>query len=191
MEHRPENEYQPLRAGDPGAAVEAHALPPQARDLAVAPLVGGQGRSYEREAERERERRRERDWGPAREDLDRPLLVATLVVGAAALAGGIWLFGLSLTPARFLLVLLAPAAVLRRTRRYLLDFVPFVLLILLYTEVRGIAHLLRPHPFYSPQLEAERFLFGGTVPSVDLQQALFNGHLRAFDRIVVGITRIH
>src|SRR3954464_6738235 len=193
MEHRPEHEYQALRAVDPRAAVEARAVPPQARDLAVAPLVGGQRRTYEWEPERERERRRsrERDWGAAREDLDRPLLVAVLVVTAAALAGGIWLFGASLTPARFLLVLLAPAAVVRRTRRYLLDFVPFVLLILLYAELRGIAHILRPPPYFAPQIAAERFLFGGIVPSVDLQHALYSGHMHLFDRLVVGVTRVH
>src|SRR4051794_30487224 len=103
MEQRPENQYQPLRAVDPGAAVEGRAVAPQARDLAVAPLVGGQRRAAERQAERDRERYREGRWGPPRDDLDRPLLAAVLVVAAAALAAGIWIFGPSLTPGRFLL----------------------------------------------------------------------------------------
>lgn len=99
--------------------------------------------------------------------------------------------GLALSPDRYLLVLLAPALVLRRARRYLLDFVPFGLLLVLYSESRGIAHLLHPHPYYLPQLDADKFLFGGHVPSLWLQDTFWEGAPRWHDRALLEITRLH
>ena len=102
--------------------------------------------------------------------------------------------GFSLTPDRYLLVLLAPALVLRRGRVYLRDFVPFALLMLTYSEVRGLAHVVRPHPYYLPQLQLEKFLFGGTLPSLQLQHWLWSWNgppLRWYDSTLLAVTRIH
>jgi hypothetical protein len=110
---------------------------------------------------------------------------------AAALAGAVALFGLGLTPDRYLIVLLAPALVLRRARRYLLDFVPFAVLLVLYAESRGIAHLLHAHPFYRPQLDTERFLFAGHVPAVDVQHWLWSGTSQWYDHAIVKVTKLH
>jgi membrane-associated phospholipid phosphatase len=60
-----------------------------------------------------------------------------------------------------------------------------------YSESRGIAHLLHPHPYYLPQLRAERFLFGGHVPSVWLQYHFWDGDARWHDRVILEITRLH
>jgi hypothetical protein len=64
-------------------------------------------------------------------------------------------------------------------------------LIVLYAESRGIAHLVHAHPFYRPQLDAERFLFGGHVPSVDLQHWLWSGSSRWYDHAIVEVTKLH
>lgn len=103
----------------------------------------------------------------------------------------IWIFGLSLTEDRYLLVLLGPALVLRVGRRYVLDFLPFGLLLLGYEECRGLAHIVHAHPFYSPQLDAERWLFAGHVPTLELQHWLWQGHLRWWDVLAVDMTKIH
>jgi len=58
--------------------------------------------------------------------------IAALSVFMAAVAIEIVFFGLPLTPERFLLAPLAAAIVLKRTRPYVRDFLPFLLLILLY-----------------------------------------------------------
>lgn len=108
-----------------------------------------------------------------------------------ALAAEVFAFGLGPTPDRFLFVPLVAALVLRRGRAYVRDFLPFLLLILLYSELRGLAHLLRPHPYYLPQLEAERALFHGHVPTVDLQHWLWNGRMHLYDRLIVWLTSIH
>lgn len=80
---------------------------------------------------------------------------------------------------------------LRRARRYLLDFVPFAVLLVLYAESRGIAHLLHPDPFYRPQLDAERLLFAGHVPAVDVQQWLWSGTSQWYDHAIVQVTKLH
>jgi membrane-associated phospholipid phosphatase len=187
------NDYETLRAVDPGAAVEDRAVAPQPGHLGVTPLVGGEwslpeGKPYEYG---ERDGEAAEKWGPAREDLD--LRTALIAAGGlvAALGLAIWLFGLGLTPDRYLLVLLVPALILRRGRRYLLDFVPFAALLVIYAQSRGIAHLLRPHPFYLPQLDADKFLFGGTVPSESLQDWLWNGTQQWYDHAVLAMMRLH
>ena len=49
----------------------------------------------------------------------------------AALAIAVWLFGLGLTPDRYLPVLLVPALIIRRARRFALDFIPFAALLVI------------------------------------------------------------
>ena len=74
--------------------------------------------------------------GPARQAFRLPsartaAAALALVLAATAVT---WTDGLDWTPDRVLLVFLAPALILRRGRRYLLDFVPFALMIMLYAE---------------------------------------------------------
>lgn len=98
--------------------------------------------------------------------------------------------GLDWTPDRVLLVFLPPAIVLGRTRRYLLDFVPFALLIIAYAELRGLAHIVSPHPYYRPQLWLERHLFGG-VPAVWLQAHFWHGTMRWYDGVATTVLNAH
>ena len=186
------NEYETLRAVDPGAAVEGGAVAPKPGDLGVAPLVGREwsvpeGRPYEYgEAEGESAEK----WGPPRQDLDRRTALVATIGLAATLSLAIWLYGLGLTPEKYLLVLLVPALVIRRARRYLVDFVPFAVLLILYAQFRGIAHLLHPVPHYVPQLNADRFVFG-VVPSEELQHWLWSGTMQWYDRLIVSVWRLH
>ena len=112
-------------------------------------------------------------------------------VFAAAVASELALFGLPLTPERFLIVPLLAALVLGRAKPYVRDFLPFLLLILLYEELRGLAHILHPHPYYRPQIRLEQTLFGGHLPSVDLQHWLWTGHLRFYDHVIIVFSSIH
>lgn len=89
------------------------------------------------------------------------------------------------------MILLVPALVLGRARRYAADFVPFALLIIVYSALRGYAHVGSPVPYFWPQIDAERWLFGGVIPTVELQHWLWSGDLRFFDRFVIVVTKIH
>jgi hypothetical protein len=194
MNDAPKNEQQTLRPVDPGVAVEPRPSIPQAGDLGEPTLVRRQRSVQEGQPEQDgkngRPERSER-WGPPRPDLDRRTVLFALAGFLAAFAAAIATDGLSFTTDRYLLVLLVPALMLRRARRYLLDFIPFAVLMLTYQECRGLAHTLRPHPYFLPQLDADKFLFGGHVPTVALQDWLWTGHLRAFDNLVVNVTDIH
>lgn len=189
---RAKHEYETLRAVDPGAAVESGAMAPQPRDLGVTPLVSREwsapeGRTYEHG---EPYRETGEKWGAPREDLNRR---TALLAGAGllvALTAAVWLYGLGLTPEKYLLVLLVPALIMRRGRRYIVDFFPFGALLVIYAQFRGIAHLLHPDPHYLPQLNADRFLFG-VVPSQELQHWLWHGSMRWYDHLVLDVTRLH
>ena len=110
---------------------------------------------------------------------------------AAVLVANVLVFNLTLSPDRYILLLLAPALVIRRGRRFLLDFLPLAALITVYAELRGVAHLLRPDPWFTPHLDLERWLFAGHVPSVVLQDWLWSGRERLHDTALLGISRIH
>ena len=100
-------------------------------------------------------------------------------------------FSLGLTADRFLLVLLVPAVVLRQPKKYLVDFVPFALLLILYSTCRGLAHVIHPSPFARPQLSVERFLFAGHLPTVELQHLLGTARDSLPARSAVIMTRLH
>jgi membrane-associated phospholipid phosphatase len=194
VEQRPEDEYQPLWSVDPGSAVERLPVLPAARDLGVPPFVGRERGHPEGEPHQEGEadgRTRGKRWGPPVENVDRSTALLALVGLVAALAGMVAVFGLALTIERVVLVLLVPALILRRGRVFLHDFVPFALLLILYAELRGLVHTARAVPYFAPQLDVEKFLFGGHVPADVLQRHLFDGSMRIHDTLLVDLTRVH
>ncbi len=129
------------------------------------------------------------DWGaPVSPTRARAVAAALALVASAALVTRV--DGLDWTPDRMLLVFLVPALVLRGAVRYLRDFVPFALLIFAYAELRGLAHVVAPHPFYSPQLRLEHALFGA-VPAQWLQARLWDGTTRWYDTLADGLLRVH
>jgi membrane-associated phospholipid phosphatase len=194
LEQRPKSEYEPLWSVDPGAAVERLPSLPASRDLGVPPFVGRERGSPEGEAyeEREADRRSRRErWGPPIQNVDRrkaALAAAGLIL---ALGGMIGVFGLALTIERMLLVLLVPALILRRGRVFLHDFAPFAALLILYAELRGLAHSAHSVPYYLPQLDVEKFLFRGHVPAQVLQQHFFSGVMHPHDTFLLDLTRAH
>ena len=170
------------------------AASPESSNLGVPAFVRGQRRAPERDSRPECEQPSEaagKRWGPPREALGRRDLLLAGAVFVVSLAIAILRVGLSLTPDVYLIVLLPSALVLRCGRRYLLDFVPFAALILIYAESRGIAHVLHPHPHYLPQLDLEKLIFDGRVPTIVLQHWLWSGSDRWYDTLILYVTRIH
>ena len=137
----------------------------------------------------ELEQRRKR-WGPPAE-LDRRRLALTLVLLAASLAVAIGVFGMALSTDRYLLVLLVPALALRRGRVYLRDFGIFAALFVAYTELRGLAHVISPNPYYTPQLDLDKWMFAGHVPTVVLQQWFWTGSMQWYDHLLVDVSKLH
>jgi len=118
--------------------------------------------------------------------------VATLVLGYLAGLGGMVLVkGVFLSADRYFLILLVPALALRVGRAYVRDFLPFVALVLVYEEARGVAHLLHPNPFYEPLLTLDRWIGFGQVPTIRLQDWLWQGHLEWYDHAFSLLDRLH
>jgi len=143
------------------------------------------------EKQLERRRRRTLTWGAPRADLDRRTLVLALLALACSLGGAMAVFGMSLTTDRYLVILLVPALVLRRGRVYLKDFGVFALLFFVYSEARGLAYILHPQPFYKPQLEIDKWLFAGHVPTVELQKWFWTGSMHWWDHLLIDVSYLH
>jgi len=118
--------------------------------------------------------------------------VATLVLGyLAGLGGMILVKGVFLSADRYFLILLVPAIALGVGRAYVRDFLPFIALVLVYEEARGLAHTLHPHPFYEPMLTLDRWIGLGEIPTVRLQGWLWHGHLEWYDHALSLLDRLH
>jgi membrane-associated phospholipid phosphatase len=194
VKERPEDQHEPLRPVDPGVVVENGSARPEARHLAVPALVRRQRQAGEGQAPEGRQHddaRRQRRFGPPVQGVDGATIALAAAAYAAALLAQLLTFGVSLTPDRYVLVLLAPTLVLGCGRRFVLDFIPFVALVVLYEECRGLAHTFHASPYYLPQLDAEKWLFGGHVPSNVLQDWLWKGRLEWYDQVLSSVTRIH
>ncbi len=194
MENRPEDQYEPLWTVDPDVSVEGVGALPQPGRFGIPALVRRQWRAQEGKTHEDgqaRDAEREKRWGPPCADVDRRTAILAGLALAAAFAVALVLFGLSLTADRYLLILLVPALVLRRGRVYLRDFGSFALLMLLYGELRGLAHVIRPEPFYLPQLRLEKWVFGGYVPTVELQHWWWSGTLHWWDRLLFDVAKLH
>ncbi len=118
--------------------------------------------------------------------------VATLLLGyAVGLGAMILIKGVFLSADRYFLILLAPALALRTGRAYVRDFLPFIVLVLVYEEARGVAHLLHPSPFYEPMIMLDRWLGFGELPTTRLQDWLWHGHLQWYDHAFALLNRMH
>ena len=99
----------------------------------------------------------------------------------AALSAYMWSEGIPVGRERLLvwlvlgLLALSTTNVGRWVRSVVVDWLPFALVLSAYDLLRGQADGLLFSAWYRPQLEADAFLFGGTVPTVWLQERLWNG----------------
>lgn len=123
-------------------------------------------------------------WTPAR--------IAILVLAyLAGLGGMIALKGLYLSPDRYFLILLVPALVLGVGKGYVRDFLPLIVAILVYEQLRGLAHLANPEPFYAPHLEFDEIVLFGRNGSVVLQDWLWTGTVQWYDQLLGLLNRAH
>src|SRR2546430_4893294 len=98
--------------------------------------------------------------------------------------------GISINPDRYFFVLLLPVLLIRRGRRFLLDWLPFLLLLFSYEFLRGVAGKVGP-VHYLAALRTDTLLFG-TPPSVTLQQHFYHrGSLAPYDYLAAVLYLLH
>ncbi|MFN2615529.1 MAG: hypothetical protein ABR581_00225, partial [Thermoleophilaceae bacterium] len=61
-------------------------------------------------------------------------------------------------------------------RGLVLDWLPFMAMILAYDLLRGLSDGLVPQAHSRLAIDADRFMFAGHLPTVDLQRSLFHLH---------------
>jgi hypothetical protein len=75
-------------------------------------------------------------------------------------------------------------------RGVILEWLPFIAILIAYDSLRGTAgHLFGVH--YLPQLQTDQALFGGTAPTVTLQHWLWHGQVVWYDLIPWGVYLTH
>lgn len=84
----------------------------------------------------------------------------------------IWL-GIGIAPDRYALVLLLGALVIKKARKFFIDWVPFLFILISYDFLRGLAGALVPRANFTFPILADQAIFG-VVPAVSLQAAFFN-----------------
>jgi len=108
--------------------------------------------------------------------LRRPGPLVSVSLAYLGLATGVMIWrGISVSP-DYLLLLMVPVALLSgRFVRFLGDWVPFVAIFLGWEAMRGIAPKTGISPHVGDLAAAERWLFGGHLPSASLQGWIDHG----------------
>jgi membrane-associated phospholipid phosphatase len=80
----------------------------------------------------------------------------------------------------------------RDTARVVVDWLPFTAVLLLYDQTRGLADKLGIALHEADIVRAERWCFGGTEPTIWLQQHLYNpAHVYWYDALVTLVYTTH
>ncbi|MFH0936901.1 MAG: phosphatase PAP2 family protein [Candidatus Daviesbacteria bacterium] len=104
------------------------------------------------------------------------LLFFIYIIGMTALM--VWQ-GIGIAPDRYVFVLLLGSLLIRRTRSFLLDWIPFLFILISYDFLRGLAPILNTNVHYWELINADEFLFG-KVPSIILQNNFFHAQQLAW-----------
>lgn len=97
-----------------------------------------------------------------------------------------------LTPDKLILFVIFIGIITAHTQEFMINFLPFMALLLIYESFRGIANNLnsRVHYYFMPN--ADRFLFGGHLPTLFLQQHfLHTSHAMWYDFVFYIVYMLH
>lgn len=108
--------------------------------------------------------------------------------GATALM--IWQ-GIGIAPDRYAFVLLLGALLIKKTRSFLLDWIPFLFILISYDFLRGLVPLVNKNIHFIELINADKYIFG-TVPTITLQSLYFQaGRLNWWDYLATIFYFLH
>lgn len=116
------------------------------------------------------------------------ILSILLLVG---LIIALFLDNVSLTPDVMVVVLFVVAIMLGQALSFLRDWSPFILLLLAYESLRGFADNLGVRAHTTDLIAVERWLFGGQIPTLWLQQHFWHGSVQWYDVFFTGLYFMH
>ncbi len=99
--------------------------------------------------------------------------------------------GIGIAPDRYALILLLGALLIKRTRAFLLDWIPFLFILISYDFLRGLVPLFNKNIHFIELINAEKFIFG-FIPTQTLQALYFRaGHLQFWDFLATIFYFLH
>ncbi len=81
--------------------------------------------------------------------------------------------GIGIAPDRYAFVLLLASLLIKKTRSFILDWIPFLFILLSYDFLRGFADNLNQRVNYQSLIDMEQWIFK-SIPAIELQNLLFN-----------------
>ena len=101
-------------------------------------------------------------------------------------------YGQWMSPDRFIIAGVVLAIIVANPLNFIRDWLPFLLLLLSYEFLRGLAPGLNEKVNIYPLIDADKFLFHGHLPPVDLQRLLYvPGSLHFYDYIFSVLYMLH
>lgn len=117
--------------------------------------------------------------------------ILSFVLYIVALTGLMVWLGIGITPDRYVLVLLLISLFLKRTRKFVMDWLPFLFILITYDFLRSFANVLNPRVHFLEPAMADKFLFG-QLPTITLQNLLYTpGFLHWYDYLSGIIYFLH
>ncbi len=92
----------------------------------------------------------------------------------------VWL-GIGITPDRYALILVLVSLFVKRTRKFLLDWIPFLFILITYDFLRSFAPILNPRVHFLELVQMDQNIFG-QLPTLTLQKYFYTpGNLHWYD----------
>ncbi len=111
------------------------------------------------------------------------------IIGMTALM--IWQ-GIGIAPDRYAVILLLGSLLVRRTRQFLLDWIPFLFILISYDFLRGFADNLSMRVNFHDLLLADKLLFQGIIPTQALQEHFYKvGQIQWYDLLATLFYFLH
>lgn len=99
--------------------------------------------------------------------------------------------GVGITPDRYALVLLLGSLLIKKTRQFLLDWVPFLFILISYDFLRSLSDKLNPRVHFVEGIFADKSFFG-EVPTLTLQRMFYHaGTLHWYDWVATVFYLLH
>lgn len=100
--------------------------------------------------------------------------------------------GIGIAPDRYAFVLLLGSLLIKRTRAFILDWLPFLFILLTYDFLRGLVHNLAGRAHVFEMINFDKWLFNGQLPPLWLQNHFFSvGHLHWYDFLATIFYFLH
>lgn len=101
-------------------------------------------------------------------------------------------FGIFISLDRYAVVLLAGAFIIHHNKRFIHDFLPFILILISYDFFRGFADDINKNVHFFEAINITKWIFNGHMPTVELQSRFYTpGFLHWYDYGAAFLYLIH